>query len=145
MRKLLNKVTSGILLIVIGILHTFVNFSADGFIEQFKAFSKTFFFKVYNGVNDFQPQTGLGFYETYAAFCFFFFGLLLITMGILIHSIEKEGKPLSHYFTVSYLIVVILGSYMVPPSGIAYLMLPHAIYMLVSNYIKARKLSGSIK
>lgn len=66
-------------------------------------------------------------------------GIIIIPLGLLIHSIEKEKRVLPHYFTISYLIVIIIGSYMVPQSGMTFFMLPHAIYMLIRNYIRAKK------
>ena len=59
--------------------------------------------------------------------------------GIIVHSIEKNKGIIPYSFTISYLIVVMIGCYMVPNSGMTFFMLPHAIYMLVRNYLKARK------
>ncbi|WP_408032501.1 hypothetical protein [Tenacibaculum xiamenense] len=61
------------------------------------------------------------------------------------HSIENKKQVLPHYFTISYLIVILLGCYMVPNSGITVFMLPHALYMIISNSIKARKRYNKLK
>jgi hypothetical protein len=65
-------------------------------------------------------------------------------MGMLVHSIEKSGRTLPHYFTISYLVVVIIGAYMIPSSGMTFIMLPHAVYMLVINFIRANKLRNNV-
>jgi len=138
--KILNKITNGILLIVIGILHSKLAFSTDGFGNQFLKFSKTYFFKISTGLDELPAEVGKTNFETFAAFWFLYFGILLIPLGLLIHSIEKDKRTLPNYFTVSYLIFILIGCYMVPNSGLTIIMLPHAIYMLVRNYLRARKL-----
>ena len=137
--KIISKITNGILLIVIGIMHSHLAFSPDGLGNQFLKFSNTYFFKISSGLDELPAEIGKTNFETFAAFWFFFFGFLLIPLGLLVHSIEKDGRVLPHYFTVSYLIFVLLGCYMIPNSGMTIVMLPHAIYMLVRNYLKARK------
>ena len=133
--KLLNKITNGILILVIGLMHTQFALSSGGFGKQFREFSKSYFFEISKGPEDLHKL-----YEVHAAFWFFYFGILLIPIGLLVHSIERRKIILPNSFTISYLIVVLIGSYMVPTSGMTYFMLPQAVYMLVSNYIKARKL-----
>jgi len=142
--KIINKITNGIILIVIGILHSKLAFSPEGFGNQFLKFSKTYFFKISSGLDELPAEIGKTNFETFAAFWFFYFGLLLIPLGLLVHSIEKDGRTLPHYFTVSYLIFLLLGCYMVPNSGFTIIMLPHAIYMLVRNYLRAKKISKNL-
>ncbi len=137
--KILNKITNGILLIIIGILHTQLAFSPDGLGNSFLRFSKTYFYKISTGLDELPAAAGKTNFETFAAFWFFYFGLLLIPLGLLVHSIEKDGRVLPHYFTVSYLFFVLIGCYMIPNSGMTFIMLPHGVYMLVRNFIKARK------
>ena len=139
--KILNKITNGILLIVIGIMHSHMAFSPDGLGNQFLKFSNTYFFNISSGLDELPAEIGKTNFETFAAFWFFYFGILLIPLGLLVHSIEKDGRILPHYFTVSYLIFVLLGCYMIPNSGITIIMLPHAIYMLVRNYLRAKAIS----
>jgi succinate-acetate transporter protein len=127
------------LLIVIGMLHTKLVVSSDGCGKQFMKFSESYFFKICGGLNELPATVGKTNFEVFASFWFFYFGIFLIPLGLLVHSIEKEKRILPHYFTISYLIFVLIGCYMVPNSGMTLIMLPHAIYMLLSNYIKARK------
>ncbi len=137
--KILKKVTNGIILIILGVMHTSLGISPDAFGKQFQEFSKTYFFKISSGMEELPAMTGVTNYETFAAFWFLYFGILLIPLGLLVHSIEKKGKLLPSSFTISYLVIVLTGCYMVPNSGMTFFMLPHAIYMLVSNFKKAGK------
>ena len=142
--SIIKKITNGILLMVIGLLHTQFAFSTGGFQKQMLHFSKSYFFKVSDGMAEFPASVGHTNFENFAAFWFLYFGIFLIPLGLLVHSIERKKQVLPHYFTVGYLVFVLLGCYMVPNSGITIFMLPHALYMLVSNSIKAKK-SGTPK
>jgi hypothetical protein len=137
--KIVNRITNGIILIMIGILHTSLVVSSNGCGKQFLDFSKSWFFKISGGMDEFPAEVGRTNFENFAVFWFFYFGILMIPLGLLVHSVEKERRILPHYFTISYLIVVIIGSYMIPKSGMTFIMLPHAIYMLIRNYFKAGK------
>ncbi len=137
--KIVRKITNGVLLILIGLLHMQLVLSPDGGEKQFRQMAETCFFKVSRGLDELPITTGKTNSEVFAAFWFFYFGLLLIPLGLLVHSIEKEGRTLPHYFTITYLIVVLIGCYMIPNSGMTFIMLPHAIYMLVGNCVKSRK------
>jgi hypothetical protein len=135
--KLIKQITNGIILVAIGLLHTYCALSSSGFGKQFQEFSKSCFFKISSGAKEFPAVVGKTNFETFAAFWFFYFGILIIPLGLLVHSIEKDKKILPHSFTISYLVVVLIGCYMVPNSGMTYFMLPHAIYMLTRNSFKA--------
>ncbi|NJK97746.1 MAG: hypothetical protein HC905_25080 [Bacteroidales bacterium] len=103
------------------------------------SFSNSYFFKISGGLSELPAAVGKTNFEVFATFWFFYFGILIIPLGLLVHSIEKANRTLPHTFTVSYLLVVILGSYMIPNSGMTLIMLPHALYMLIINFIRARK------
>ena len=137
--KIVNKITNGILIIIIGILHTKLVISSSGCGKQFIRFSKSYFFNISGGANELPAEVGKTDFETFTAFWFFYFGILLFPLGLIVHSIEKEKRVLPHSFTISYLIVIIIGSYMVPYSGMTVFMLPHAIYMMIRNFYKAKK------
>jgi hypothetical protein len=137
--KILRNITNGVLLVIIAIMHTQFALSSDAFGKQFHEFSKSGFFKIHEGSKAIPFVGNIANLEAFAAFWFFYFGILLIPVGLLLHSLEKSRRILPHSFTISYLIVVLIGSYMIPSSGMTYFMLPHAIYMLVSNYVKAGK------
>ncbi len=141
--KIIKKITNGIILMIIGILHTQFALSADGFGKQFLEFSKSHFFNLFEDLEKLRIDVGREPFEAFSAFWFFYFGLLIFPLGLLLHSIEKKYKILPHSFTISYFIFVIIGCYMLPESGMTFFMLPHAIYMLISNYLKSRKLTVS--
>jgi hypothetical protein len=138
--KIFKKITNGILMIVISLMHTQFALSADGFGKQFSEFSRSNFFYLFSNIEEIRSGAGRELFEAFSAFWFFYFGILLIPLGLLLHAIEKRNKSLPHSFTISYLIFVLIGCYMMPESGMTYFMMPHAIYMLVSNYIKTRKI-----
>lgn len=140
MKKIL-KISNGILLILIGMLHTQFALSTAAFGKQFNEFAKVYFFKISRGLDDLPVVTGQTNLDGFAAFWFFYFGILVIPLGLLVHSVEKRINVLPHSFTISYFIVVAIGGYMIPRSGMTYIMLPHAVYMLVGNYLKYRKVA----
>ncbi len=138
--KIKKKITNGIILVVIGLMHTQFALSSDGFGKQFREFSNSSFFNLFKDIERIRSIAGKEVFESFAAFWFFYFGILIIPLGLLVHSIEKEKRVLPHYFTISYILFVLIGCYMMPNSGMTFFMLPHAIYMLVSNFVKSKKL-----
>lgn len=139
--KILKKMTNGIVVILIALLHTQCALSPDMFGKKFLEFSKTYFFKIIDVPDDFKQ--GIDFVD-FSAFWFFYFGILLIPIGLIIHHIEREKRVLPLSFTISYLTVVLVGSYMIPESGMTYFALPHALFMLIQNIVKMRKLQSVI-
>lgn len=141
--KFFRKITNGILLILIAMLHLKMAISPEGGGKQFINAAKSYFFNISGGMDELPIEPGKTDLETLTFFWFFYFGLLLIPLGLLIHSIERNKGVLPYSFTVSYLVFVLIGSYMIPNSGMTIIMLPHAIYMLIINCIKVRK--GRVK
>ena len=136
--KLLRNITNGVILIAIAILHTKFCLSSDGYGPQFNDLSSSYFFEICNGFTEFPTNEHTNF-ASHAAFWFFYFGLLLIPLGLLVHSIEREKKRLPLIFTISYFIIVLVGCYMIPKSGMTFFMLPHAVFMLVQSIYKKSK------
>ena len=137
--KIVKKITNGILLILIGLLHTSLAVSPEGGGKQFLNAAKSYFFNISGGSDELPIEVGKTDLETLTFFWFFYFGLLLIPLGLLVHSIEKNKSILPYSFTVSYLIFVLVGSYMIPNSGMTIIMLPHAVYMLIISWVKERR------
>ncbi len=137
--KLLKHITNGIALIVIGIMHTQLAITAGGFGKQFGRFAEQRFFKISLGMAELPASEGLTNFETFAVFWFFYFGVMIIPLGILVHYLERRRIFLPLAFTVSYLLVVAMGAYMIPNSGMTYFMLPHAIFMLIYSRVKKKK------
>ncbi len=140
--KLKKQITNGIALMFIGIMHTQLALSSGGFGKQMQRFSERLFFKVSNGMDELPATVGVTNFENFAAFWFFYFGMMIIPLGILVHCLERRNIFLPFAFTLSYLIVVLIGVYMIPNSGMTYFMLPHAVFMLIYNVVKKRRLAS---
>lgn len=128
-----NKITNGKILVFLGTIHTLLGISPFAFGEQFKGFASKYFFRISRGLSEFPLLNGQMNYENFASFWFFYYGLLLITLGITVDYIEKELRLIPINFIRVYLIVVLVGVYMIPFSGMTFLMLPHAVYMLIQR------------
>jgi hypothetical protein len=128
-----NKITNGKIIITIGVIHTLL--TPIAYAKQFENFTYQFFFKINNGFMESQMN-----YETFAAFWCLFFGLILFPLGVLLNSIENKKLPIPKSFILTYLIVILLGVYMIPWGGMTIFMLPHVIYML----IKTRKAKNTL-
>jgi hypothetical protein len=127
------KITNGKILIFLGIIHPLLGISPFAFGKQFAGFADKFFFKISEGLFEFPLLNGQMNYENFAAFWFFYYGLLLIPLGILVGYVEKMNGQIPKNFIWTYLIIVLLGVFMIPFSGMTFLMLPHAIYMLIQH------------
>ena len=132
------KTTNGKVLIFFGIIHSLLGISPFGFGKQFAEFARDFFFKISEGIFEFPLLNGQMNYENFASFWFFYYGLLLIPLGILVNYIEKTIGPIPKNFIWAHLIILVVGAYMIPFSGMTFLMLPHAIYMLIRNRREAK-------
>jgi len=127
------KSINGKIFIFFGIIHPLLGISPFAFGKQFAGFADKFFFKISEGLFEFPLLNGQMNYENFAAFWFFYFGILLIPLGILVNHVEKTDGQLPKNFIWAYLIVVLVGVFMIPFSGMTFLMLPHAIYMLIQR------------
>ncbi len=121
---------NGLIFILIGTAHTLLGISPWAFGKQFSDFSSTLFFRINSGILEFPLFDGQMDYESFAAFWFFYFGLLLFPIGLLVRFVEKQELLLPRAFVWSYLGVVLLGAYMIPLSGMTFFMLPHALLMV---------------
>lgn len=136
------KITNGNILVFFGIIHPLLGISPFAFGKQFAEFADKFFFKISEGLLEFPLLNGQMNYENFAAFWFFYFGLLLIPIGIMVGYVEKTSGQIPKNFIWSYLIVVLIGVYMIPLSGMTFLMLPHALYMLYQRNQDLEKVAG---
>jgi len=130
------KITNGKILIFTGAMHALFGILPFAYGKQFLAFSKSFFFKISDGLAEFPLFNGQMNHETFSAFWFFYFGLLIIPLGILVRYLEKQNLQIPKNFIWAYLIVTLIGVYMIPFSGMTLFMLPHAIYMLFTTKTK---------
>jgi len=127
------KTKNGKILVFFGIIHSLLGISPFGFGKQFSGFANNFFFKISDGIFEFPLLNGQMNYENFAAFWFVYWGLLLIPIGFLVDYIEKTTGNIPNKFIYSHLIVVLVGAFMIPFSGMTFLMLPHAIYMVIQR------------
>jgi hypothetical protein len=127
------KITNGKIIIFIGIAHLLFGISPLVFGKQFIEFANKLFFKISDGLLELPFLNGQINYENFAAFWFFYFGILLIPLGIILDYVEKDNRLIPNTFIWSYFIVVLVGVYMIPLSGMAFFMLPHSIYMLIQS------------
>ena len=127
------KLTNGKFLIYTGIAHILLGISPFAFGKQFFSFSEKYFFKISDGLSEFPLLSGKMNYENFSAFWFVYFGVLFIPLGYLLDYIETENKIIPKKFIWSYLIFNLIGSYMIPFSGMLLLTLPHSIYMLLKH------------
>ncbi|MCK8521553.1 DUF6463 family protein [Aquimarina sp. D1M17] len=127
------KITNGKILICTGIAHSLLGLSNFGFGKQFRGFMDTWFFKISDGLLEFPLLHGQMNYENFAAFWFFYFGVVIIPMGIAVNHIEKTTRKIPNTFIWGYLIMILMGVYMIPLSGMTFFMLPHAVYMIIQR------------
>jgi len=131
------KLSNGNILITTGVAHVILAVSPLAFGKQFSAFMELYFYKISEGLFEFPLLNGTMDHENFAAFWFFYFGLLIIPLGFLVQFIESNKIELPKTFKRSYLVVTIIGVYMIPFSGMTFIMLPHAVYMLLKNKSKS--------
>ena len=127
------KITNGNIITFFGIIHPLLAVSSSAFGKQFQHFSSNFFFNISKGIFEFPLLNGQMHYENFAAFWFFYFGVLLVPLGILLNHVEKSTCQIPNNFIFSYLVVVLIGVYMIPLSGMTFLMLPHALFMFLNR------------
>lgn len=127
------KISNGNILIFIGFAHSILGISPLAFGQQFARFGDQFFINVSGGILEFPFLNGNMNYETMTAFWFFYFGLLLVLLGVLVKYIESIERALPMFFVWGYLVFVLIGVIMIPFSGMTFIMLPHAIYMIYSQ------------
>ncbi len=126
-------ISNGKILVFLGGSHFLLGISPWAFGKQFSVFSQKLFFKISDGLLEFSLLNGQMNYEHFAAFWFVYFGLLLIPFGMAIDYIEKTSKFIPSALIYVYLLVTLVGVYMIPLSGMTFLMLPHALYMLIKS------------
>lgn len=124
----------GILLVITGAIHTICAVSPGVFGKQFVRFSQTRFFSISDGILSFPLLNGIMDYEVFAAFWFFYAGPIFILCGLLFDYIEKVQRHIPLYLSVSLTIVVVIGCYMIPLSGMTFLLIPQCVYMLIRNW-----------
>ncbi len=105
------------------VLHTAFGLLPKIYGEEWSEFSRLRLWKSVSIAND----------RNMAAFWFVIFGPTLFLAGLAIYEIEMAGIGLPRSFGWTLLGVSAVGSVMCPKSGFTILLLPQAIYYLVSS------------
>ena len=137
--KIPKVLRHGNVIILFGLMHTQLALSKEGFGRKFNEFAQSGFFQISKGIDELPAVSGTTDFETLAAFWFFYFGILLIPVGLLLNNIARNHQKVPYGFLISYLLFLLVGTYMIPKSGMTYFMLPHALFMLVQNLYKSYK------
>ena len=128
-----NKRIHGKLLIITGILHLVVTLLPGIFGKQILYFASHGFFNINKGLLGFPLLGGTLDYESFSAFWFFYMVPILIMFGHLIGNIEKNNGSVPRQIALHFLILSLIGAYMVPMSGMTFFLVPQALYMLVRS------------
>lgn len=116
-----------------GFLHVCLVILPGVYGEQFLQFSRHYFFNINNGLIDFPLIGGTLHHPEFAAFWFFYAGPLLFIYGQLLDSFEKHNGVIPKRISVGFIIVSLLGAYMIPLSGMTFLLIPQGVYMYVRS------------
>lgn len=135
----MRRTVHGRIFLVLGAMHCILAISPLAFFDQFSRFASSGFFRVSEGLLEFPMMEGSMNYENFAAFWFFYFGLALLPIGLLLCFIEKSGQAIPRNFKRCYLALSLLGAYMIPLSGMTFLMLPHALFMFFESRNRGRQ------
>ena len=135
--KIQPKRIHGRLLMITGIVHVLLVVMPGVFGEQFYQFAKDLFFNINSGLLDFPLFGGNINNQDFAAFWFFYAGPLMFMYGHLLDSYEKKDGHIEKSISIIFIVISLIGSYMIPLSGMTFLLLPQGIYM----YIRSSKLT----
>ncbi len=124
-----HKRIHGKLLILTGVFHLIITSLPGVFGKQLLEFSYKGFFNISEGIAGFDFFGGTLNYENFAIFWFLYMGPLLFMYGHVIDTIERNGL-IPRQIAINFLIVSIIGAYMVPASGMTLLLIPQALFML---------------
>ncbi|PLA73798.1 hypothetical protein CYQ88_09255 [Hydrogenovibrio sp. SC-1] len=128
-----NPRIHGRLLMATGIAHVILAILPGVFGDQFLDFSRSWFFNISSGAADFSFFDGTLNYVEFAAFWFFYAGPIMFLYGQAIDRIEKSEGYVSLTIAKTFIAVSLVGAYMVPLSGMTFVLLPQGIYMYVRS------------
>lgn len=126
-----NKRIHGRLLMATGVAHVMLAILPGVFGEQFYLFTNNAFFNVSGGLADLPIIGGTMHFDEFAAFWFFYAGLFMFMYGHVVDEIEKLNGQVSRNISKVFLMVSTVGAYMVPLSGMTFLLIPQGVYMYI--------------
>lgn len=115
----------GIFLMATGLLHVLVSLTPKAYLKDWSEIKKQNFWKQVTLQDD----------RRMAAFWFLFGGPLFFVIGYLIYFIEMQGIPMPAAFGWMLLGLGVFGSILTPKSGFTILVLPQAIFYLMSAMV----------
>lgn len=116
-----------------GIAHIILAILPGVFGEQFLNYSQMLFFNISSGAADFSFFGGTLNYEEFAAFWFFYAGPIIFLYGQAIDRIEHVEGYISTGIAKTFLIISFIGAYMVPLSGMTFVLIPQGIWMYMRS------------
>ncbi len=116
-----------------GVGHILLAILPGVFGDQFLQFSHSGFFNISSGAADFSFFGGSLNYEEFAAFWFFYAGPIMFIYGQVVDRIERSEGGVPSAIAKGFLVVSLIGAYMVPLSGMTFVLLPQAIWMVVRS------------
>lgn len=129
--KMNNIRIHGRLLMATGIAHVILTIMPGVFGDQFSDFSHSWFFNVSSGAADFSFFGGTLNYVQFASFWFFYAGPIMFLYGQAIDRIEESQGYVPLSIVNTFMAVSAVGAYMVPLSGMTFVLIPQGIYMYV--------------
>ena len=134
-----HKRIHGRLLMVTGILHILLVILPGVYGEYFAIFSDDYFFNINNGLADFPIIGGTLNHQDIAAFWFFYAGPLMFIYGHLLDEYEKKNSYIPNNISMSFTFVAMIGAYMIPLSGMTFLLIPQGFYMYLRSISTLKK------
>jgi len=128
-----NKRIHGRLIMVTGLLHILLVVFPGVYGEQFGQFLDSYFFNINNGILDFPIIGGKLQHEEFATFWFFYAGPLMFIYGHLLDEFEKKNGYVPVNISIIFIAVSLIGAYMIPLSGMTFILMPLGIHMYLCS------------
>lgn len=116
-----------------GVAHVLLALLPGVFGEQFAEFAGSGFFNVSSGAADFTLFGGTLNYVEFAAFWFFYAGPVMFLYGQVIDRVERTEGYVPTNIAITFTAVSFVGAYMVPLSGMTFVLIPQGVYMYVRS------------
>ncbi len=133
------KPQHGIILIITGMIHTFVGVTL--FWEKWCEFPTKFFFNIAPHELKFDRPLIQNFLDLSAEATLWFFisGIVLMILGQIVHGIEVQTRRIPSYLGWELLAFGLVFSWMIPISGFSIFLVPQAIYMIIRQRTKGNQ------
>jgi hypothetical protein len=116
-----------------GVIHILLVVMPGVYADQFLVFMNSLFFNINDGLAGFPLFGGVLNHKEFAAFWFFYAGALLFIYGQVLDELEKREGVIPRHISLTFISVSLVGAYMIPLSGMTFLLIPQGIYMYLRN------------